>query len=76
MCASAIAPMSIDSGVASTSNTNSAYGHPTLERVAAGFQLITPVVEGIPVAGTPLKAIIGGLLGVLNVVDVSICQLQ
>jgi len=70
--------MSIDSGVqvASTSNTNSAYGHPTLERVAAGFQLITPVVEGIPVAGTPLKAIIGGLLGVLNIVDVSVCQLQ
>ena len=33
---------------------------------------LMPLVEAIPVAGTPLKAAIGTLLGILNVIDVSV----
>jgi len=33
---------------------------------------LMPLTEVIPVAGTPLKAAIGTLLGILNVIDVSV----
>jgi len=33
---------------------------------------LIPLVEAIPVAGTPLKAAIGTLLGILNIIDVSV----
>jgi len=37
---------------------------------------LMPLVEAIPVAGTPLKAAIGTLLGILNVIDVSVMCLR
>ena len=33
--------------------------------------IAAPVIEGVPLAGPPLKAAIGGLLEIFNVADVS-----
>ena len=39
--------------------------------VRQGLGLLSPIAGGIPVAGTPLKASIDGLLVVLNAINVS-----
>jgi hypothetical protein len=41
------------------------------EDVRTVLTLTAPIIEGIPLAGPPLKAAIVGLLGILNAADVS-----
>ena len=41
------------------------------EGVRTVLTIAAPVVEGVPLAGPPLKAVIGGLLEIFNVADVS-----
>ena len=45
--------------------------HQVQEGVRTVLTIAAPVVEGVPLAGPPLKAVIGGLLEIFNVTDVS-----
>jgi len=53
-------------------NSKKAFGSQALDYTNVLGTALTPFVEAIPVFGTPLKAAIGGLLGILTIVDVSI----
>ena len=47
------------------------YSRQVQEGVRTVLTIAAPVVEVVPLAGTPLKAAIGGLLEIFNVADVS-----
>jgi len=53
-------------------NSKKTFGSQALDYTNVLGTALTPLVEAIPVFGTPLKAAIGGLLGILTIVDVSI----
>jgi len=85
LCGSAIASSAValkPSAVKSTSGTESAvdtkkkFGSRALDYSNVFGTALAPFVEVIPVVGTPLKAAIGGFVGILNIVDVSMKCLQ
>ena len=45
--------------------------HQVQEGVRTVLTIAEPVVGGVPLAGPPLKAVIGGLLEIFNIADVS-----
>ena len=53
-------------------NSRKTFGNQALDYTNVFGTALTPFVEAIPVFGTPLKAAIGGLLGILTIVDVSL----
>jgi len=53
-------------------NSRKTFGSQALDYTNVFGTALTPFVEAIPVFGTPLKAAIGGLLGILTIVDVSL----
>jgi len=53
-------------------NSRKTFGSQVLDYTNVFGTALTPFVEAIPVFGTPLKAAIGGLLGILTIVDVSL----
>jgi len=53
-------------------NSKKTFGSQALDYTNVLGTALTPFVEAIPVFGTPLKAAIGGLLGILTIVDVSL----
>jgi len=58
-------------GTEPTIEAKKTLGSRALDYINVFGTALTPFVETIPVVGTPLKAAIGGLLGILTIVDVS-----
>jgi len=56
-------------------DSNKTLGSRALDYTNVFGNALAPFVEAIPVVGTPLKAVIGGLLGILTIVDVSTMRL-
>ena len=53
-------------------DSNKTFGRRARDYTSVVGAALMPLAEAIPVAGTPLKAAIGTLLGILNVIDVSV----
>jgi len=53
-------------------DSNKTFRSRVLEYTNVSGTALAPLVEAIPVAGTPLKAAIGTLLGILAIIDVSV----
>jgi hypothetical protein len=49
---------------------NNSIGCQAREYATTALTVALPIVEAVPLAGSPMKAAIGGLLAVLNIVDV------
>ena len=58
-------------GTESAVDTKKTFSSRTLDYANVFGTAAIPFVEAIPVIGTPLKAAIGGLLGILTIIDVS-----
>jgi len=53
-------------------DSNKTFGRRARDYTNVVGTALIPLVEAIPVAGTPLKAAIGTLLGILTIIDVSV----
>ena len=58
-------------GTESAIDTKKTFGSRTLDYANVLGTALGPFVEVIPVVGTPLKATIGGFVGILTIIDVS-----